>query len=123
MRNCFLSVAFIATLFTGTAAVAGPTSSSQEVILINPFEVKPGREQECLAMWEASRDFLSSKKGYISTKLHKALKPNAKFTYINVAVWASAEDFAAAVSDPKMRQSSLPEACTGNPALFQVIRD
>jgi antibiotic biosynthesis monooxygenase (ABM) superfamily enzyme len=50
-------------------------------ILINPFEVPPGREEECLQGWEKARAYLAQQPGYISTQLHRALSPGARFTF------------------------------------------
>lgn len=35
-------------------------------ILINPFEVPPGREEECLQSWEKARAYLAQQPGYIA---------------------------------------------------------
>ena len=38
--------------------------------------------------------------GVSRTALHRSLDPNARFRYINIAVWASPEEFQAAVNHP-----------------------
>jgi hypothetical protein len=36
------------------------------VILINPFEVPEGKEEDALAFWEKATDFMRLQPGYIS---------------------------------------------------------
>ena len=103
------------------APVARAAAPSSGVVLINPFEARPGREAECLAMWKRAADFLRAKPGFRSTALHESLQPDARFRYVNVAVWDSAQAFRAAVSDPAFRQLSATDACTGSPALYTVV--
>lgn len=38
-------------------------------------------------MWEMARDFLNDQTGYVSTKLHQSLSPDAKYLLINGAEW------------------------------------
>ena len=66
------------------------------IVLINPFTVPEGKMEESIVFWEKARDYLKEQPGYVSTKLHKSLKPDATFELINVAVWESTEDFIAA---------------------------
>ena len=77
------------------------------VILINPFEVPAGKE-EALRFWEQAAEYMRRQPGFISTRLHKPLSPDARFTYVNIAEWESAEHFEAAIS-------RLPPG-TGQPA-------
>ena len=100
------------------AIAASPDSG---VVLINPFEAGPGREAECLAMWNRAADLLRTKPGFRSTALHESMSPEARFRYVNVAVWESPQAFQAAVSDPAFRAATATDACTGSPALYKVI--
>ena len=43
-----------------------------KVVLINPFEVPKGREEEALAFWDRVAAFMRRQPGYIATRLHKA---------------------------------------------------
>ena len=52
------------------------------ITVINPFEVPQGREDEALSMWEVFAEYFRKQPGYISTKLHKAINPDAKFHFI-----------------------------------------
>ena len=50
--------------------------------------------------------------GYISTRLHRSLVPNARFRFINVAEWATVEHFQAALHHPEFMK--LRDAVRGN---------
>ncbi|HBZ69609.1 MAG TPA: antibiotic biosynthesis monooxygenase [Deltaproteobacteria bacterium] len=94
------------------------------VTLINPFEVPEGREEEALKEWEAAAKHLRKQPGFISTKLHEAVAPGAKFHFINVAEWESPEAFEAAVSNPEFRAltRSIVKNFPHHPALYRIIR-
>ena len=95
-----------------------------KVILINPFEVSKGQEEEALAFWERAAEFMRRQPGYLSTRLHRALSPDARFTYINVAEWESAEHFHAAVSSDEFQKltAGSRERFPHYPALYEIIR-
>ena len=117
-------------LISSVAAVAFSLSafsfagSDKHVVLINPFEVPPGKLEETVAMWEKARDFLKTQPGYISTALHQSSKPDARFLLINVAKWSSAEAFFAATKKMSA-DANLPriEGVVASPGLYQVIRN
>ena len=99
-------------------------STDEPLILINPFVVPAGSEDDAIAMWMQARDFLQTQPGYISTKLHRSLSPDATFALINVAEWESMEAFQAATT--AMRQSgTIPriEGVNGDPQLYSVIAE
>jgi heme oxygenase (mycobilin-producing) len=48
------------------------------VVLINPFEVPKGKDEEFLAEWEAAKAFMERQPGYVSTRLHRSLNPHAR---------------------------------------------
>jgi heme-degrading monooxygenase HmoA len=92
------------------------------VILINPFEVPAGTdEEEFLGGWERAADYMRQQPGFVSTRLHRALAPDARFRFINVAEWASPQDFQAAVSSEEFREIAKG-AGPGSPALYEVVR-
>ena len=73
---------------------------TEAVILINSFEVPAADADTFVAAWEKTRDFLQTQPGYIDTSLHRALASDAEFQFVNVARWASAEEFTAAIRSP-----------------------
>ncbi|MDA8015789.1 MAG: antibiotic biosynthesis monooxygenase [Gammaproteobacteria bacterium] len=96
-----------------------------KVILINPFEVPEGREDECLKMWEGAAAYMRAQPGFVNTKLHRAAAPGAKFHFINVSEWKSAEDFQAAISTEEFQKltAGSMEAFPHFPGLYEIIRD
>ena len=48
--------------------------------LINCFEVTPEREQEFLRLWHQADALLRSRGGHLTTRLHKALQPDSRYT-------------------------------------------
>jgi heme oxygenase (mycobilin-producing) len=92
------------------------------VVLINPFEVPPEKEEEFLKGWGAARDFMQRQKGYISTRLHRSLDPTARFRFINLAEWESAADFQAALHHPEFVQLRNATPFAHYPSLYEVIR-
>ena len=92
------------------------------VILINPFEVPEGTDdEEFLRGWERAAAYMREQPGFLSSHLHRALRPDARFRFINVAEWASPEDFQAALSSEEFREI-VKGAGPGSPALYEVVR-
>ena len=92
------------------------------VILINPFEVSEGAADEnFLRGWERAADYMRQQPGFLGTRLHRALAPGARYRFINVAEWASAQDFQAAVSSERFREIAKG-AGPSSPALYEVVR-
>ena len=90
------------------------------VTLINLFEVPPGDDDDFIANWERARDHLSRRPGYLDTKLHRAIQPTADFRFVNVAHWASADAFQAAITDPAFR-AAAPLPYPAYPALYRPV--
>ncbi len=92
------------------------------VILINPFEV-PQRmdDDEFLRGWERAAEYMARQPGFLSSRLHRALRPDARFRFVNVAEWESPQDFQAAVGSDEFRQIA-EGAGPSSPALYEVVR-
>jgi quinol monooxygenase YgiN len=115
----FVKVAALAAGITLT----GAAPAAADVTLINVFEVPAGKEDAVIAAWEKARDFLRQEPGYVSTALHQAIAPDARFALINVAVWESAEAFRQATA--RMQAAGVLPEIEGlrfTPALYRVIR-
>jgi hypothetical protein len=55
-------------------------------ILINPFELPDGAsDEDFLRGWERAADYMRQQPGFVSTRLHRALQPDVRFPFINVA--------------------------------------
>ena len=92
------------------------------VILINPFEVPEGtQDEDFLAGWERAADYMRGQPGFLSTRLHRALTDDARFRFINIAEWESPQDFRAAVSSDEFREIA-GKGSPGAPALYEVVR-
>jgi hypothetical protein len=105
-------------------SLAGTPAAAQPVTLINVFEVPPGRLDETIRFWEAARDFLVGQPGYVSTRLHQAITPDARFQLINVAVWESEAAYAAASARiPQEVRVPPPAGLRFTPGLYRVIRE
>jgi hypothetical protein len=70
-------------------------------VLINCFEVDPAQDDRFLALWRQADELLRSKGGYRSTRLHKAVGPQARFRWINVAELDSVETWQSIISGPE----------------------
>jgi heme-degrading monooxygenase HmoA len=90
------------------------------VVLINAFEVPEGEDEAFLQGWERGRAFLSTQEGYLSTRLHRSLSPDADFRYVNVALWQSAQHFQAATSQPEFRDAPVPFPF--HASLYEAVR-
>lgn len=92
------------------------------VILINPFEVPDGtNDEDFLRGWERAADYMRQQPGFVSTRLHRALRPDARFRFVNLAEWESPQDFQSAVGSEQFREIAKA-AAPGSPALYEVVR-
>ena len=120
--NKLLAIIAALAISLGTAhAFAG--EPAKNVVLINTFIVPIEKIDEAVAMWEQARDFLQTQPGYVSTKLHRALSPDAKYLLINVAEWKSPDAFKAATASMR-KEADLPQIAgvIPGPGLYTVIR-
>ena len=92
------------------------------VILINPFEVPEGTDDEqFLSGWQRAADYMREQPGFVNSRLHRALAPDARFRFINVAEWESPQAFQAAVTSDEFREIAK-DAGPSSPALYEVVR-
>ena len=101
-----------------------PRQNSTPVTLINCFEVPAGREAEFFDAWKGMNTYFRAQPGYVSNRLHRAVSPSARYAFVNVVAWESAEAYQAAhtteffqssIRDPKWRD--FPNV----PGLFEVV--
>ena len=97
---------------------------SMSVILINPFEVPEGKEEEALAFWEEVADYMRKQPGFISTQLHRAIVPWARFQLVNVAEWSSVAHFEAAINSEEFKKLTDPymDIFPHYPGLYEVVK-
>lgn len=114
-------ITLIAALTTLSAChIQKPIDDS--VILINTFQVPPGKEEDALNSWRIARDFLKKQPGYISTQLHQNIDPNGSYQLVNIAKWRSADDFYSATKKMyEMLPENKVEGVQIHPGLFTII--
>ena len=91
------------------------------MILINAFEVPPEADEPFIAGWERARDFLATKRGFSATALHRALRPDADFRFVNVARVESPDAWREAISDPAFPGGQMP--FKAHPSLYEVVHE
>ena len=92
------------------------------VILMNKFSVNPEEFDQFLKGWATEAEKFKEQPGFISTQLHKGIGESG--TFINYAVWESAEHFKRAVNkvmDPQDRMSAYPPSTVASPHLFKKV--
>lgn len=94
------------------------------VTVINNFVVPADREDEFLALLTETNAYMRAKPGYIGHTLYRSVLPDARFRFVNVPVWNSAEDLKAA-RDEGFRQLVSQAAwhqCSHVMGLYEVAR-
>lgn len=91
------------------------------MLLINAFEVPPEADEPFVAGWERARDFLATRDGFSGTALHRALRPEADFRFVNVARVDSPEAWREAISDPAFPGGEMP--FRAHPSLYEVVHE
>lgn len=95
---------------------------AEPVVLINSFEVLDSEAETFIAAWRRARDYLESQPGYVDTALHQAVTPGADFQFVNIARWATAEDFMRAIQSPGFREAAADLAgYQAHPSLYTIV--
>ena len=88
--------------------------------LINIFQVPDDvPDTEFVAWWVRTRDFLNARVGPIPTALHRAISPDARFRFVNVAQIEDVDAWRAALSDPEFPGREMPGR--RYPGLYEVV--
>ena len=90
-------------------------------VLINTFEVPAEREDEFLANWQRVADYVATQPGYVSTRLHRALSPDSRFRFVNVAEYESPKHFQDIAASAEFEGRDLG-AVTRRTCLGSVVR-
>jgi heme-degrading monooxygenase HmoA len=69
------------------------------VLLINAFEVPPDADEAFIAGWDHARGLLKQRDGAAAPALHRALRPDVEFRFVNVARVDSTEAWQEAIGD------------------------
>lgn len=91
------------------------------VVLINRFNVAPEDTERLLQAWAEDAAFMKQRPGYISTQLHRGIAGST--TFINVAVWESAQALARAFGSPEFqaRTARYPDSAVAAPHVFEKV--
>jgi quinol monooxygenase YgiN len=68
------------------------------IVLINRFNVAPEDTESLMQAWAEDAAFMKQQPGYISTQLHRGIAGST--TFINIAIWESAQSLALAFGSP-----------------------
>ena len=90
------------------------------VVLINPFEVDLADADGFIRSWGKAAEYMKRQPGFIRTRLHRALAPDARFGFINVAEWESPQHFMNAIQTPEF-QKMAAGGPPNFPALYEVV--
>ncbi len=93
------------------------------IILINPFEVPEGKQEEFLKGWYKAAEHMRRAPGFLSTRLHESVDPQATFRFVNVAEWESPQHVQAAMRTEAFEQISRTMPFAASPALYRVIAE
>lgn len=96
-------------------------TTTRTVTLVNAFEVPPEADEPFVAGWQRARDFLATRDGFSATALHRALRPDATFRFVNVAQVDSPQAWRAAIADPAFPGGQLP--FRAHPGLYEIVHE
>lgn len=83
------------------------------------FEVPPEADEDFIAGWEGARDFLAARDGFSTTGLHRALREDARFRFVNVARIDSPDAWREAIGDPDFPGGQMP--FRAHAGLYEVV--
>ena len=91
------------------------------VVLINTFTVAPEDADRLLAVWAEDAAFMKRQPGFISTQMHRGIAGST--TFVNVAVWESAQALRAAFFSPEFQAhvAHYPDSTVAKPHLFEKV--
>lgn len=105
-------------------------ATSATVLLINPFRVFEGREEEFLALWDATGRIFSRTDGYVHARLCRAMSrqppgQHPPYTHVNIAEWRSLDAYSDALRQPALAPfiRRYRSVSTYDPGVYEVIRE
>jgi heme-degrading monooxygenase HmoA len=96
-------------------------SSDAPLILVNIIKAAPEDADALPDAWAADAAVMKRQPGFISTQLHRGIAGSS--TFMNYAVWESADAFRRAYADPAFRAqfAAYPDSTVASPHLFQKV--
>ena len=94
------------------------------IVTISALEVPQDRIEETIKLWRRYNSFLVKQPGFISSKLHRAIEPGTSFALVNVAEWASEQDYHNAVEQliAQLGAPSVP-GLRIYPAVYETVSE
>lgn len=102
-------------------------ASNSPVTLINVFEVPTEHVDEFIARWRERAALMSTKPGFLNSRLHRALSSQTRFQLVNVAHWESREAMEAGTADTEFQEriraatTNSQVLISSHPGLYQVV--
>ncbi|MFD0166331.1 antibiotic biosynthesis monooxygenase family protein [Streptomyces decoyicus] len=99
---------------------------SPVVTFINTFEISAEHLDAFIAQWEQRAALMSTKSGFIDSRLHRARSTETRFQLVNVSHWESRDAWEAATADPEFgrrtraAQDDPQTQITSSPGLYDV---
>jgi heme-degrading monooxygenase HmoA len=91
------------------------------VRLISAFEVPPDADEAFIAGWEHARDVATARGGSSVTALHRALRGDAEFRFVNVGLVESPQAWRQSIGDGESPGGAIPfKAHSG---LYEVVHE
>jgi heme-degrading monooxygenase HmoA len=91
------------------------------VRLINAFEVPPDADEAFIAGWDHARGFLKKRDGAAAPALHRALRPDVEFRFVNVARVDSPEAWQQAIGDAELPGATI--VFKAHSGLYEVVHE
>jgi heme-degrading monooxygenase HmoA len=73
------------------------------VLQISGFEFAAGGEAEFLSEFAQTKACMTSKEGFLAVRMHRAIAPETRYRFIDIARWASTGSFWAALRSSEMQ--------------------
>ncbi|WP_019891510.1 antibiotic biosynthesis monooxygenase family protein [Streptomyces purpureus] len=96
------------------------------VTFINVFDISAEHLDAFIAQWEQRAALVSTRPGFVDSRLHRARSSDTRFQLVNVSHWESREAWEAATADPEFRartraaQDDPQTRITSSPGLYDV---
>jgi heme oxygenase (mycobilin-producing) len=99
-------------------------NGSGPIVLINSFTVPQPRDDAFHDIWLQTSSYFREQPGYRSLRLHRAITPDARYRWVNIAQWATEADYQAAHRTDEFRRLVSQEGWDefpNMPSLYQVV--
>lgn len=95
------------------------------VTFVNLFEIPARRDDAFFALWREVNAYMRTKSGYLEHRMHRALLDDARYRYVNIALWSSLQAWRDAHDDGFRALVGRPEWAEfrSTPGLYEVVHD